>query len=168
MPFYFSRMEIRSKADERHDYALKLVWTGASQGPTSSYQSYSREFEYRAGDKPPQRGSADPHFRGDSSLYNPEEQLVAALSSCHMLSYLAECARAGVEVVAYEDSATGAMTVRDGKLRFTSVVLRPRVVIARGADAAKATALHQRAHEDCYIANSMNFPVTHEPVVSAY
>jgi len=161
-------MDIREKTDEHHDYAVSLVWIGASHGPTSSYQRYSREFEYRAGDKLPQRGSADPHFRGDSSLYNPEEQLVAALSSCHMLSYLAECARAGVEVVAYEDSATGVMTVRGGKLRFTSVVLRPRVIVARGADAAKATALHHRAHEDCYIANSVSFPVTHEPVVTAY
>lgn len=158
-------MEIRPKTDERHEYAVRLVWTGGAQGGTTSYRSYSREFEYRAGDKAPQSGSADPHFRGDPTLYNPEEQLVASLSSCHMLSYLAECARAGVQVVAYEDSATGVMAVKDGKLRFTSVVLRPRVGIALGADAAKAKALHHRAHEDCYIANSVNFPVTHEPVI---
>src|SRR4051812_24982796 len=119
-------MNIRQKTDERHEYALSLVWTGASQGSTSSYQSYSREYEYRVGDKASMRGSADPHFRGDPALYNPEEMLVVALSSCHMLSYLAECARGGVEVVAYEDSATGVMTVKGGKLRFTSVVLRPR------------------------------------------
>ena len=93
------------------------------------------------------------------------EQLVAALSSCHLLSYLAECARAGIEVVAYEDAAVGVMTVKDGKLRFTSVVLRPRVTIARGNDLGQAAALHHRAHEDCYIANSVNFPVTHEAVV---
>lgn len=158
-------MHIRQKTDERHDYALSLVWTGAAQGPTSSYQSYSREYEYRIGEKAPQRGSADPHFRGDPSLYNPEEMLVVALSSCHLLSYLAECARRGVHVVAYEDAASGVMTVKDGKLRFTSVTLRPKVTIARGSDVDKATALHHRAHDDCYIANSVNFPVTNEPSI---
>jgi organic hydroperoxide reductase OsmC/OhrA len=158
-------MDIRQKTDERHEYTLSLVWTGAAKGPTSSYQTYSREYEYRSGDKPPQRGSADPHFRGDATLYNPEEQLVAALSTCHLLSYLAECARAGVEVVAYEDSARGVMAVKDGKLRFTSVVLQPRVTIARGSDADKAKSLHHRAHDDCYVANSVNFPVTNEPTI---
>jgi organic hydroperoxide reductase OsmC/OhrA len=158
-------MDIRQKTDERHDYTLSLVWTGAAKGPTSSYQSYSREFEYRSGDRAPERGSADPHFRGDASLYSPEDQLVAALSSCHLLSYLAECARAGVHVIAYEDSATGVMTVKDGKLRFTSVALHPRVTIAQGSDIEKATALHHAAHDDCYIANSVNFPVTNEPQI---
>src|ERR1700755_1123222 len=115
-------MQIKQNAGERHEYALRLVWTGTSRGATASYQSSSREFEYASGDKTPMRGSADPHFRGDPSLYNPEEQLVVALSSCHLLSYLAECARAGVQVVAYEDAATGVMAMKDGKLRFTSVV----------------------------------------------
>ncbi|HEY4304151.1 MAG TPA: OsmC family protein [Gemmatimonadaceae bacterium] len=158
-------MNIRPKTDERHEYALSLVWTGAAKGPTSSYQSYSREYEYRIGDKAPQRGSADPHFRGDPSLYNPEEMLVIALSTCHLLSYLAECARGGVQVTAYEDSASGVMMMKDGKLRFTAVVLRPRVTIAVGSDIEKATSLHHQAHEDCYIANSVNFPVTNEPMI---
>jgi organic hydroperoxide reductase OsmC/OhrA len=159
-------MQIQQKADERHEYALSLVWTGAAKGPTSSYQAYSREYEYRLGNKAPQRGSADPHFRGDPSLYNPEEQLVASLSSCHLLSYLAECARAGVHVVAYEDSATGVMAMKDGRLRFTSVVLRPHVTIASGSDVETAKALHHPAHDDCYIANSVNFPVTNEPRIT--
>lgn len=158
-------MAIKQKTDERHDYAVALTWTGAAQSATTSYQAYSREYEYRAGTKAPQRGSADPHFRGDPSLYNPEEQLVASLSTCHLLSYLAECARAGVHVVAYEDDARGVMTVKDGKLRMTSVVLHPRVTIAPGSDAEKATSLHHAAHEECFIANSVNFPVTNEPTV---
>ena len=158
-------MNIKQNPDERHEYSATLVWTGASKGPTSSYQSYSREYEFRAGDKPAIRGSADPHFRGDTTLYNPEELLVVALSTCHLLSYLAECARAGVHVVAYEDSAAGVMSVRDGKLRFTSVVLRPRVTVAAGTNVEKATALHHDAHEGCFIANSVNFPVTNEPTI---
>jgi organic hydroperoxide reductase OsmC/OhrA len=159
-------MHIKPKTDERHEYSLTLVWTGASQGPTSSYQRYSREFAYHSGDKAAMRGSADPHFRGDPTLYSPEEQLVAALSSCHMLSYLAECARAGVHVVAYEDSATGVMTMHDGAVRFTEVMLRPRVTIAAGSDIEKAIALHHAAHEGCYIANSVNFPVMNAPIVT--
>jgi organic hydroperoxide reductase OsmC/OhrA len=158
-------MDIRSKAHEQHDYAVALTWTGAKAGATTSYQAYSREYEYRCGDKAPMRGSADPHFRGDPTLYNPEELLVVALATCHLLSYLAECARAGVHVVAYEDSAHGTMTVRDGKLRFRDVVLRPRVTIAAGANADRALALHEPAHADCYIANSVNFPVRHEPTI---
>src|SRR5205814_1999808 len=143
------------------------VWTGARNGPTSSYQSYSREHEVQCGDKPPIRLSSDPHFRGDATLYNPEELLVVSLSSCHLLSYLAECARAGVHVVAYEDRASGVMTLRDGRLRFTEVVLRPRVTIVPGSDLDGALALHATAHDDCYIANSVNFPVRHEPTIVA-
>ncbi len=76
------------------------------------------------------RGSADPHFLGDGSAYNPEDMLVAALSACHLLSYLAECARAGIAVVAYEDDARGEMALIDGAVRFREVVLRPKVAIA--------------------------------------
>lgn len=160
-------MAIRAKDTERHDYAATLVWTGATAGPTSSYQAYSREYEYRCGDKPPMRGSADPVFRGDASLYNPEEMLLVALSSCHFLSYLALCARAGVHVVAYEDDAHGTMTVHDGKVRFTDAVLRPRVTVAAGTNLERARALHDAAHDECYIASSVNFPVRHEPTISA-
>lgn len=159
-------MNIHPKNDERHDYSANVRWTGARSGPTTSYQSYSREYEYQCGDKPSVRGSADPHFRGDPKLYNPEEMLVIALSTCHLLSYLADCAMAGVQVVSYEDDAAGTMTRKDGKLRFTSVVLRPRVTIAKGSSLEKARELHESAHEGCYIASSVNFPVRHEPMVS--
>jgi organic hydroperoxide reductase OsmC/OhrA len=158
-------MAFKQRQDERHEYAAKLVWSGASKGPTSSYQAYSRDHEARVGDRPALVLSADAHFRGDPALYNPEELLVVALSSCHLLSYLAECARAGVHVMAYEDDAQGVMSVSGGKLRFTSVVLRPRVTIAAAADVAKATELHHDAHASCFIANSVNFPVTNEPEI---
>src|SRR5438046_10088788 len=110
----FQSMNIRPNEHGRHEYAATLVWTGARNGPTNSYQSYPRKHEVQCGDKPPIRRSSDPHFRGDATLYNPEELLVVSLSSCHLLSYLAECARAGVHVVAYEDRASGVMTLRDG------------------------------------------------------
>ena len=102
---------------------------------------------------------------GDPALHNPEDMLVAALASCHCLSYLALTSRSGIEVVAYEDLATGTMEERLGKGRFTLVVLRPKVTIAAGGDVEKARALHEQAHEDCFIASSVNFPVRNEPSI---
>ena len=158
-------MKLKQNLDERHDYAATIVWTGAHNGPTASYQAYSREWEFRSPNKPAIKGSADPHFRGDPSLCSPEDLLVIALSSCHLLSYLADCARAGIHVVAYQDDAQGVMSVKDGKLRFTDVLLRPRVTVAKGTDLEKARALHEQAHEGCYIASSVNFPVRHEATI---
>ncbi|HVX39431.1 MAG TPA: OsmC family protein [Gemmatimonadaceae bacterium] len=155
---------MRAKA-HLHRYAASVEWTGARQGGTTSYQSYSREYEYWSPNKLRVRASADPVFRGDGTLYNPEDMLVVALSTCHLLSYLAICARAGVNVVGYEDDAEGTMTMHDGKERFVEVVLRPRVIVAPGTDLARAQALHDGAHDECYIANSVNFPVRHEPTV---
>jgi organic hydroperoxide reductase OsmC/OhrA len=149
-----------------HTYAAKLIWTGSVAGPTVSYRAYSREYRAEIAGKPPLHGSADPLFRGDGGLLNPEELLVVALSSCHLLSYLAVCARAGVAVLSYEDAASGTMAPRDGRLAFTEVVLRPRVTIAAPSSLEKAIALHDIAHEECYIAASVNFAVRHEPVVT--
>jgi organic hydroperoxide reductase OsmC/OhrA len=148
-----------------HEYRARLTWVGAGQGPTSSYESYSREYAVAMDGKPILRGSADPLFRGDPALHDPEHLLVAALSACHMLTYLALAARAGLHVVGYEDAASGTMTLEGGGGRFTEVVLRPRVAIAPGADEALAQRLHDRAHDDCFIAASTNFPVRHEPTV---
>ena len=146
-----------------HDYAARLVWTGAARGATTSYEAYAREHVVEIAGKPPLRGSADPMFRGDAALHNPEDLLLAALSACHLLSYLALAARAGLAVVAYEDDARGTMAFAGGGGRFTEVVLRPRVTIAAGGDEALAERLHDKAHHDCFIAASVNFPVRHEP-----
>lgn len=146
-----------------HHFAAQLVWTGAAQGPTSN-EAYSRAYRAKVEGKPPIEGSADPSFRGDPSRLNPEDLLVVSLSACHMLSYLYLCAGAGIEVVAYEDRVTGKMAIKDRRMRFVDVLLAPKVTIAKG-DRAKAIALHEQAHEACFIANSVNFPVRHEPVV---
>ncbi|HEV2643230.1 MAG TPA: OsmC family protein [Candidatus Elarobacter sp.] len=150
-----------------HRYAARVRWTGGASGPAMDYATYSREYVVDIDGKPALRGSADAHFRGDRSLHNPEDLLVAALSACHLLSYLAECTRAGIVVVAYEDDASGEMTLIDGKIRFREVMLRPRVAIADPARIAEATALHERAHAECFIANSVNFPVRHEAAVTS-
>lgn len=151
-----------------HHFAAHLVWTGASNGPVRDYESYSREFEVQIDGKPALKGSAAPPFRGSSSLHNPEDLLVAALSSCHCLSYLALCARARIVVEAYEDDASGTMAFDRGAkvMRFTEVVLRPKVRLAAGADVDKARALHENAHHECFIANSVNFPVRNEPTIT--
>ena len=148
-----------------HRYNLDLEWTGSGRGPTSSYPNYSREYVVSIAGKPPLRGSADPTFRGDASLHNPEDWLVAALVSCHMLSFLALAARAGLSVLAYTDAAEGTMTFEGGHGQFSRVALHPRVVVAVGSDTGLAHRLHHQAHEACFIARSVNFPVTHEATV---
>lgn len=142
-----------------HRYAMRIVWTGAAAGPTTDYRSYSRDHEIRIEGKAVLPGSADPYFRGSSDRHNPEEMLVAALSTCHMMSYLAEAAFAGVLVVGYEDEATGTMRQKDRGGRFVEVTLRPKVVVAPGTDIDLAERLHHLAHEHCFIAQSVNFPV---------
>jgi organic hydroperoxide reductase OsmC/OhrA len=158
-------MNVRAKPRE-HTYRARLRWTGGAHGATEAYAAYSREHRLDFEGKPSLAGSADATFRGDSSLHNPEDLLVAALCACHMLTYLALCARAGIAVTSYEDDATGTMVETNGVGKFSRVMLRPRVLISRG-DSARATALHDDAHRDCFIAASVNFPVEHEPVVTA-
>jgi organic hydroperoxide reductase OsmC/OhrA len=146
-----------------HEFQATLRWTGADHGPTADYRSYARDYRIEIAGKPPLEGSADPAFRGDPARHNPEDLLVAALSACHLLTYLALCARASIPVVAYEDSASGTMALEGGGGHFTEVVLRPRVTLGAGADAAEARRLHAVAHGDCFIAASVNFPVRNEP-----
>jgi organic hydroperoxide reductase OsmC/OhrA len=149
-----------------HRYETTLTWTGAGHGSTVSYQGYSREFLVEFPGKPPLTGSADPTFLGDGKLHNPEDLLLAALSACHMLSYLALCSREKITVRAYHDEAIGNMAIKDGKMRFVMVMLRPHVVIAEPDKLERAKALHNRAHAECFIANSVNFPVGNDPSVT--
>jgi organic hydroperoxide reductase OsmC/OhrA len=149
-----------------HRFDCRLTWTGAAGGPTTSYEAYARDLRVEVPGKPPLDVSAALAFRGDPARHNPEDLLLAALSTCHCLSYLALSARAGIAVVAYEDDVSGILArAVDRKLRFTEVTLHPRVRVAPGADRAKALALHDLAHEECFIARSMNFPVRHEPTI---
>jgi organic hydroperoxide reductase OsmC/OhrA len=152
-----------------HLFAARLTWTGAKHGPVRDYDGYSREYRIDIDGKPALTGSAAQAFRGDPSLHNPEDLLVAALASCHCLSYLALCARAGIVVEAYEDAATGRMAWdAAGKvMRFSEVTLRPTVRLADPTvdTIARARALHEKAHHACFIAASVNFLVRNEPDV---
>lgn len=145
-----------------HDYATTITWL-RGQGPgTVDYRSYSRDYLVEIAGKPPITGSADKTFRGSADRHNPEDLLVVALSSCHMLSYLAEAARAGLLVLDYRDAATGHMNTHDRTGEFTEVVLHPVVTVAPGSDLELAERLHASAHALCFIARSVNFPVRHE------
>lgn len=149
-----------------HRYATSLRWTGNRGTGTATYRDYGRDHVVAAAGKPDLLGSSDPAFRGDATRWNPEELLVAALSSCHMLMYLHLCAAAGAVVVAYRDEASGVMAeTPDGGGAFREVTLRPRVTVAGPEMIATAEAQHERAHELCFIARSVNFEVRHEPEV---
>ncbi|MFF8900105.1 OsmC family protein [Streptomyces lydicus] len=151
----------------QHSYRTTVTWTGNSGSGTSGYRAYGREHEVRAEGPPPLAGTADPAFRGSADRWNPEQLLLASLAQCHMLTYLALCSLAGVVVTGYVDDAEGTMAEDGaGGGRFTGVVLRPRVEVASAGDAERARALHGDAHQKCFIANSVNFPVRHEPVVA--
>jgi organic hydroperoxide reductase OsmC/OhrA len=149
-----------------HRYEVAVTWTGDNGTGTSGYRAYGRAHDVEADGKPPIPGSADPAFRGDPARWNPEEMLVASLSQCHMLWYLALCAGEGLVVTGYTDRPYGTMIeTSDGSGRFEEVVLRPQVTPAVPGQADLAMALHERAHRMCFIANSVNFPVRHEPTI---
>ena len=150
-----------------HRYDLTMTWTGNRGTGTSGYRDYGRDHEIGADGRPAIEGSADPVFRGDKTRWNPELELVAALSQCHMLSYLHVCVSAGVVVTAYDDAPYGLMAeTEDGGGYFTEVVLRPRVTVADAGMAGQAAVLHEEASKKCFIASSVNFPVRHEPSVA--
>lgn len=147
-----------------HRFEATVTWSGAAQGPAAKYDTYSREFTVEMAGKAALRGSAAAPYRGDASLHNPEDLLLASVSTCHLLSYLALCVRAGVEVSSYVDTCTATLAMKDGRMRIVSATLRPRVTIRGGVaeHEGKAQALHEQAHHACFIANSVNFPITCE------
>ncbi|PAU75491.1 OsmC family protein [Halomonas salipaludis] len=148
----------------QHDYHVQVTWTGNQGSGTRDYRAYSRDHDIEIAGKATLQGSADPAFLGDAGRHNPEDMLVASLSACHMLWYLHLCAEARIVVEDYTDQAQGSMALTSsGGGHFTQVTLRPRVTVSGDSDAQLAERLHERAHALCFIANSVNFPVTCEP-----
>jgi organic hydroperoxide reductase OsmC/OhrA len=148
-------------------YEAHLEWIGGGEG-TASHATYSRDYRVGFDGKPDLAGSADPLFHGAANRHNPEDLFLSALSACHMLAYLALCARSGVRVVEYTDHATGTLILHPGGGgRFESVTLRPAVVVADATDSERALALHETAHQRCFIAGSASVPVRHEAIVRA-
>lgn len=153
-------------ANDTHHYDVSIHWDGNRGDGTKTYAGYGREHHATIEGKPRIELSADALFRGDDTRLNPEDLLVTAIASCHMLAYLALCARRGVQVLAYRDAARGTMmTDARGGGRFTEVVLHPEVVVASESDVERATQLHEEAHAVCFIANSCSVPIRNEPLV---
>jgi organic hydroperoxide reductase OsmC/OhrA len=152
-------------SQHEHVYRVRVTWTGNRGAGTRSYREYGREHTIAAPGKPDILGSSDPAFRGDPQRWNPEELLLASASACHKLWYLHLCADAGIVVVAYVDEAVATLRERPEPGAFTSIVLRPRVTLAAGADAALAARLHHTAHARCFTANSVSFPIACEPEI---
>ncbi len=149
----------------QHHYTANIQWTGNTGEGTTHYRSYSRNHTIQCDGKSIIEASSDPAFLGNPAMYNPEDLLLASLSSCHMLWYLHLCADNGVVVTAYNDNAIGTMEENENGGRFTEVVLFPKVKVANAAMIEKAIGLHSQAHKKCFIANSCNFPVKHQPEV---
>ena len=148
---------------EAHPYTLLLEWHGDH---TRTYESYTRAHTVHIHGKPPLAATADVPFRGDPALHNPEDLLLAALSGCHLLTYLALCARARINVLKYRDHAEGYLQLtKDGGGHFTHAFLRPEVWVEDTAMLDKATFLHSQVHKYCFIARSVNFPVRCEPTM---
>lgn len=152
---------------KEHTYESTIIWTGNKGSGTSDYAAYGREFTLQIAHKPDLLCSADVPFRGDKSKHNPEDFFLASLSSCHMLWYFHLCADAGIHVVEYTDKPIGKMIQDPAGGRFTSVVLRPEVVITDPSKIELANSLHREANKQCFIANSCNFPVDHEPTCTS-
>lgn len=150
-----------------HRYALTATWTGDRGSGTSGYRDYTRDVTISIDGKPDLLASADRPFRGDPGRWNPEDMLIAALAECHLLSYLHACVTAGVVVTSYRDEATGVMR-EDGRGggAFAEVVLHPQVTVADASMIEAAEQAHHQAHDWCFIANSVNFPVRHEATVT--
>jgi organic hydroperoxide reductase OsmC/OhrA len=153
---------------KEHLYQTRLQWTGNSGRGTETYRGYERSHEISVEGKPTIAVSSDPAFRGDRTKYNPEEMFLASLSSCHMLWFLHLCSEASVVVLEYEDLASGKMVeTEDGNGKFSAVILHPVVRVKESWMIEKTQALHDKAHQFCFIANSVNFPVTHQALATA-
>lgn len=150
--------------EKEHQYKTTVTWTGNKGSGTMDYRSYDRSYVISIDQKAEIFGSSDSAFLGDKTKHNPEDLLVSALSSCHMLWYLHLCSQNDIIVMDYKDDAVGIMMeTADGGGHFSEVTLYPIVTITRATDQEKANALHEQAHKMCFIANSCNFPVKCQP-----
>lgn len=142
------------------EHRIRLTW--ADGGRPFTYESYPREHEIAFKDGQDKlTASSSPAYRGDGKHADPEDLLVAALSSCHMLSFLAICTKKKITVQSYEDDAVGFLENDNGKLWVARVTLRPKVVSS--ADEQTLAQIHHLAHQACFIANSVKTQVTVEP-----
>lgn len=153
--------------ERTHQYTSKVTWTGNRGSGTMDYRAYDRYFNIQIDGKPEIKGCSDSAFSGDKSVHNPEDLLLSAVASCHMLWYLHLCSENSIVVLEYSDEAQATMQEeKDGSGRFQSITLSPNVKIASGGNIERAEMLHQEAGKMCFIANSLNVPITYQPSTS--
>jgi len=146
---------------QEHRFACRTVWRGSMDEPIDP-KAWKRDYAVEMAGKPDIAGSTSAAFFGDESRHNPEDLLIAALSSCHMLSFLSASARARLRILAYEDRAEAVLSLVERNFRFTGATLRPRIVLARQEDVPKAREMNELARKLCFVANAVNFPVRDE------
>lgn len=149
-----------------HKYLTTIEWTGNNGSGTSGYTAYERSHTIQVPGKVDIEASSDPHFRGDAKKYNPEELFLASIASCHMLWYLHLCADHGIIVETYQDKASGVMeTGSDGSGQFSKIILMPLITVQHERMIDMAVKLHHKAHDMCFLANSVNFEIAVQPQV---
>ncbi|MBC5842142.1 OsmC family protein [Flavobacterium sp. F-380] len=147
----------------KHVFNAKLNWTSKEELVPSSAKKYTKSHSIVVEGKEMMQVSAAKAFKGDPSLYNPEDLLLSSVVSCHMMSYLYVCQQNGIEVLSYQDNAEATLEVLDnGSGRFIEVRLFPQVIISNKEQIAQALLLHQEANKLCFIANSCNFSIVHQ------
>ncbi|WP_048647171.1 OsmC family protein [Nitratireductor soli] len=148
---------------KEHAYTSRIDWTGNRGEGTKTYRGYDRTWDIVTPGKPVVHCSNDPLLGGDPALPNPEDLLISALSACHMLWYLHLASKAGIVVHAYTDNPEGiGESEPSGAGRFLRATLRPRIEVAAGADLKRADEIHHEIHDYCFIARSVNFPISFE------
>ena len=148
----------------QHHYKVAIKWTGNQGTGTSNYKQFERSYKIQIENKADIHGSSDPEFRGDRTKHNPEELLLASVSSCHMLWYLHLCSEAKIIVTDYIDNATATLEeTESGSGKFTSITLQPTITLTEQSMVEEATELHKKANEFCFVSNSLNFKVDHQP-----
>ena len=154
-------------AEKIHEFPSKIVWTGNKGTGTSGYRDYNRTWNLAVDGRQVVECSNDPMLGGDPTKYNPEDLLITALASCHMLWYLHLCSDAGICVLSYEDNPIGVGASQpSGKGHFVEAILKPEILITSDSDPELALEIHSRIHDLCFIAQSVNFPVRIEPEIS--
>lgn len=150
-----------TRGAQQHNYIAQVIWTGNRGDGTQSYRSYDRTWDITTPGKPVISCSNDPLLGGDTSLPNPEDLLLCSVSACHMLWYLHLASTAKIVVSAYSDNPVGIGEVSsNGAGRFVKATLQPVITLDSGTDQKEADAIHQEVHNYCFIARSLNFPVT--------
>ncbi|HIE65591.1 MAG: OsmC family protein [Nitrospira sp.] len=144
-------------------FHTRLEWAEGEGRTTLDYESYPRSHRVLCPEKPLIEMSAAPQYQGDPNRLNPEELFTASIASCQMLTYLALASFAGIRVLSYTDEAEGVLAKKERKMQMVRVLLRPRIVVVEGTDKEKALALVQKAHTQCFIANSITTEAIIQP-----